>query len=58
MKCIKCGEETGENWKKLCLRCYKAEKKAEREHRWQNYCKERMQDEWENYCEAAERMGR
>ena len=32
MKCIKCGAETGERWKKLCLECWKKEQRDRGDH--------------------------
>jgi len=32
MKCKKCGMETGESWKKLCLECWKKEQRDREDH--------------------------
>jgi len=32
MKCVVCGSETGADWKKLCLSCWKKQKREQEDH--------------------------
>ncbi len=36
MKCVKCGRETGANWKKLCLPCWKEEQREKEDRNYKN----------------------